>query len=150
MLTRLIEHVRPLIASMLGRGYVTRVNDARRMQALQLRVGGQSIDEAERFQQYGLTSHPEVDAEVLVACLGGSTEHAVAIAVDDRRHRPTGLAAGEVQLYSRHGQFVKLKANGAVEVVSGSKVELKVGGTSILIEASGVTITSPAGVTTFT
>jgi phage baseplate assembly protein V len=149
-LSRLFEPIMRRISALFVRGVVTRVDDGAKLQLLQCTgLAREQLDRVERFQPYGLSAHPEAGAEVLLACVGGNREHAIAIAVDDRRHRPTGLAAGEVTLYSKHGQSVLLKADGSVEVTSSSAIKLAVAGTSIEIAASGVTITSPTGTTTF-
>jgi phage baseplate assembly protein V len=165
--SRLLEPVLRRIASLAARAVVTRVNDALKMQGLQLTVRtGETLNDVERFQQYGLTSVPEAAAEAIVLCLGGNVEHAVAIAVDDRRYRPKNLAAGEVQLYSKHGQRVLLKQDGSLELVAGSSsatltaagaftcagatsVKLQVGTNSVEVSSAKVTITSPGGVTEF-
>ena len=44
------------------------------------------IDGAERFQMYGITSHPLPGADALVLAVGGIRQHPV-ILIDDRRYR---------------------------------------------------------------
>lgn len=149
-LERLLAPVQRRIAALLGRAVVARVDAARRMQSLQLSaLAGERLDNVEHFEPYGLTARPEPGAEALLASIGGNREHAIAIVVAQREHRPTNLAAGEVSLYSRHGQRVNLKADGSIELVSGSKIKLQVGGVKLELDASGCTITSPSGTTTF-
>lgn len=149
-LARLLEPVLRRIAALAVRGVVTRVDDSKRMQTVQLTcLRGETLSDVERPQPYGLSGVPEVGAEAIALCLGGSREHAIAAVVDDRNYRPRNQAAGEVQLYSRHGQRVHLKADGSVDVQSGSAIKLTVGSTSIEVTSAGVTITSPGGTTTF-
>ncbi len=149
-LHRALEPILRRLSALLGRAVVSRVDDARRLQALQLSgLAGERLDGVESFQAYGLTSSPPIGSEALLACIGGQREHAIALGVAHRESRPRNLAAGEVTLYSQHGQSVKLKADGSIELVSESSIKLTVGGNSIELAGSGVTITSPTGTTTF-
>ena len=98
---RLMWPLRRRVALMVGRAVLALVDDEPALQVLQVRaLRDETLDGVERFQQYGFTSHPHPDAEVLLLSFGGMRQHAVAVAVDDRRHRPTGLQAGEVCLYT--------------------------------------------------
>ena len=101
----------------IARGVVQVVKDSGGMQELQLGVlEGEDIDDAERFQPYGFSSVPLEGAEAVVLFPGGDRAHPLVVAVEDRRHRPTGKDPGEVCLYSNAGQLVILKADGSVEV----------------------------------
>ena len=53
-------------------------------------------------------------AEALVVSGSGSRSHPVVIAVDDRRHRPKNLKAGEAIQYDDQGQKVHLTRDGIV------------------------------------
>lgn len=99
---------------MVGRAVVSLVNDALQMQGVQVQPLANNVREAERFQNYGLTSVPHVGAEALVLSVGGSSDHCVVICVDDRRYRLVGLADGEVALYDDLGQRVHLTRAGMV------------------------------------
>lgn len=85
---------------MVARAIVELVDDSKKLQALQVSMGDEVHDDVERFQQYGITSIPAKDAEAMLLAVGGGRSHAVVVAVDDRRYRPTGLARGEVALYT--------------------------------------------------
>ena len=98
---RLTRTLRRRVQLMVGRAVLAVVNDETLLQSVQVEgLRGEVLDRAERFQDYGLTSHPHPGAEVVVLAAGGQRQHPLAIAVDDRRHRPRGLAAGEVCLYT--------------------------------------------------
>lgn len=152
VVTKLLEPVMRRIAAFAARGRVTGVDDTKKMQVLQVKaLHGEHFDLVERFQQYGLSAVPELDAELVLLCLGGNRDHAIAIAVDDRRHRPTGLAAGEVCVYSKHGQRVLLKSNGDVEitapgainVTAATSMHFGVAGTAIDLTPDEMTLTAP-------
>lgn len=107
---------------MFGRAIVRLVDDARQAQELQIELlSDETQDAVERFQNYGFTAHPHPGAEALVACAGGLRSHAVAIVVEDRRYRLTGLLEGEVALFDDLGNVVKLGRE-AIEIVAASKV----------------------------
>jgi phage baseplate assembly protein V len=134
LLDRELRKLRVRLANLVARAVVSLVDDAKKMQALQVTVlDGETRDAVERFQQYGFTSVPLEGAEVILLCAGGRREHAVAIAVDDRRHRLKGLADGEVALYHKDGAKVLLKSDGSIEISpkSGSDVVLAGGSAKV-------------------
>lgn len=110
---------------MVSRGVVRGVADAPRLQTVQLDLlADEARDNVERFQQYGITSHPHPGAEAVVVAVGGSRDHLVAIAVDDRRYRLASLAAGEVALYDDLGHVVHLTRAGIVVDGGGHQVTI--------------------------
>ncbi len=161
---KLLAPLRNRVAGMVARAVVSMVKDTPRMQELQLEVFvGEILADAERFQNYGLTSVPlpptgETAAEAVVLFVGGGRDHPLVIAVDDRRHRLKGLAPGEVSLYDdqgakvhllrgqllvTHPTSVRLERGGAVIETDGSEIRLELGDSSIVIDSSSITITSP-------
>lgn len=111
MTARLMARVR----GMISRAVVSLVNDATKLQALQVTLLADQVpDDAEHFQHYGLTSVPMPGAEGIALAIGASIGHTVVINVDDRRYRLKGLPAGEVALYDDLGHKVHLTRNGIV------------------------------------
>jgi phage baseplate assembly protein V len=140
---------------MVGRAAIELVNDALTVQGLQVSLMADEVrDNVERFQQYGLTSHPHPGAEGIVVCVGGSRDHAVVIACDDRRYRLQGLEQGEVALYDDLGQSIILKRDGIVlntptKDVTVNALNLKVNGNIIAMgDISDQTIKSTAAMRT--
>lgn len=139
---------------MLGvaRAIVRTVADGRTMQALQLSVLGDELREGvERFQQYGLTSHPHPGAEAVMVCVGGNRDHGLVVAVDDRRYRLKPLQQGEVALYTDEGDSIILKRGRLVEVTTetltinaGTAVNIN---TPAMTVTAGETIVMTAGAT---
>ena len=125
-LARLLAPLKNRVLNMVARGVVARVDDAKKMQELEIEVlEGESHDEVERFQNYGFTSVPEAGAELAVVFAGGTRDHGLVVAVDDRRYRLKGLEAGEVAVYDKTGSKVVLKSNGDIELTpSSGKVKL--------------------------
>lgn len=115
------------ISNLVGRGVIKRVDDAKKVQELQVDLlDGETRDEVESFGQYGLTSSPPVGAEAVAIFVGGRRDHALVIGVEDRRYRVKNLPTGEVCLYSQHGQTIVLKTNGDVEITPKAGQKLKI------------------------
>lgn len=126
-LRRLVERITaPLVRRvrlMVGRAVLYLVDDARKLQELQVEaLRGEVLAGVERFQQYGFSSNPLPGAEVLLLCVGGSRSHAIAAAVDDRRYRPTDADPGEVRLYTAEGDRIRMRNGRVIEVIAGTKV----------------------------
>ncbi len=121
------------LANMVARAVVSGTTDGGNMQTLQLSVlETETIDGAERFQQYGLSSVPLAGAEAVVIFPGGDHAHPLVIAVDDRRHRPTGLKDGEVALYNDAAVKILLTEDGncTITVAAGKKLFVSTDGGS--------------------
>lgn len=133
-LQRVMRPLAQRLQLMIGRAVVLLVNDGLKLQGLQVSLLSDEMrDEVERFQEYGFTSHPHVGAEAVAACVAGSRDHVLVIAVDDRRYRLRNLAQGEVAIYTDEGDKVLLKRGGIVEVTASTKVRL----VAPLVECTG-------------
>jgi phage baseplate assembly protein V len=101
------------LAGMIARAVLRLVDDMTGMQSVSISVRtDEALDGIERMQPYGLSSVPLAGAEALVVHPGGAADHALVIACDDRRYRPTGSAPGEVILYNHLGHRMRLHAGG--------------------------------------
>ena len=130
------------IRLMVGRAIVNLVNDATKLQSLQVdMLSDETQDDVERFQDYGFTSHPHPGAEAVIVCVGGLRSHSLAIRVDDRSFRLTGLEEGEVAMFDDLGNIVKLGRQ-SIEITGVTKV--KVASPEVVIEAADeATATAP-------
>lgn len=116
-INHLLRPLRTRVANLVARATVQLVDDDKAMQSVQLGVlAGEDVDDGERFQPYGLSSVPLAGAEAVVVFPGGDRGHPLVVAVDDRRHRPTGLEAGEVAVYNNAGAQVLLTKDGDIVV----------------------------------
>lgn len=128
-LTKFFAPVRRRIALMVGRCVIIATNDAKALQELQITaLADEELDRVERLQEYGFTSHAHANAEGVIVCVGGNRNHALIIAVDDKRYRLTGLETGEVAIYDDLKQKIILKRTG---------IEIETS------QADGVKITAP-------
>lgn len=115
-MAKLLAPVKRRVALLASRVKLALVDDAAPIQAVQVEgLAEEVMDGAERFQNYGFTSHPLPGAEGIVLSLGGHRSHAVLIVADDRRYR-IALEAGEVALYSDEGDSVVLRRGRVVEI----------------------------------
>ncbi|MDO8776615.1 MAG: phage baseplate assembly protein V [Burkholderiaceae bacterium] len=131
----MMERIQARLRGMIARCVVTLINDATKMQGLQLAImKGQGADDIERFQNYGHTSVPLPGAEGIALAVGGVRAHTVVIAVDDRRFRLVGLASGESALYDDLGHKVHLTRDGIVIDGAGQLVKM-VNLTKLRVEA---------------
>lgn len=116
---RILGPIRRGLAHMVARAVVTLVNDAAKMQTLQLGLlADEALDGAEHWQPYGFTYKPHAGAEALVLAVGGHRAHSVVIACADRRYRLTALESGEVALYTDEGDKIHLKRGRVIDIVT--------------------------------
>lgn len=112
---KLVAPLRRRVRLMISRAVLAAVNDAGGIQLVQVKLlDGEVCDGVERLQNYGFTSVPKAGAEGLMACVSGDRDHGIIVAMDDRRYRLKGLAAGEVALYDDLGHKVHLTRSGIV------------------------------------
>jgi phage gp45-like len=90
-------------------------------------------EDVEHYQQYGLTGN--VGSGVgLVVTVNGTR---FVVGLNNLEKRPKGLKAGEVQVWSEHGQYVYLKEDGNIEITAPQTIvngDIKVNGK---IESTG-------------
>lgn len=108
-------------AYLVTRGVLKKARDKTLWQEVDVALfHGEVKEKVERIQQYGFTSfpHPEKDekdkhpAEALVMFLGGNRSHAIALAIDDRRHRLLNMREGESAVYDHKNQRVYVWKDG--------------------------------------
>lgn len=101
----------------VSRGVLRRINDRTKLQTAQIALLADELrDQVERFQNYGLTSVPLEGAEGVFLSVGGSRDHGIIIAIDDRRYRLKDLQAGEVALYDDQGQVIHLERGKQIHI----------------------------------
>jgi phage baseplate assembly protein V len=130
------------ILLMVSRCIVTAVNDSNDIQSLQIRGAfGVVRDNVERFQDYGITSHPHINSEGFVSFAGGNTAHGLISKIDDRRYRPKNLEAGEVCFYTDED---KEESDHRIYFKRGKEIHIIAGESSIVLTPAGITITTPS------
>ncbi len=112
------------INNMVARAVVWMADNSTKLQQVQVSMQADEVRIAERFQNYGFSSVPLSESEAVLLFVGGLRDHAIAIAVDDRRYRPTDWIEGEVGIYTHEGDYLRLKNGRIVEVVAGAAVDV--------------------------
>lgn len=139
---RRLDRIGSRIASLAARGIVQTADDSGERQAANVDVFADDSVGMEVFEPYGLTAAlPSGSAGVAVS-IGGDTGHAALLCAAPRGDRPTQRVAGEVTLWSIHGQRIDLKSDGRVIIAQSddagsSRITIKASG-DILIETDGV------------
>lgn len=112
-LSDLEKALRPLSARLMGvirRGKVLATDDSAGVQRLKIQGdAGEPREQIDRVQQYGFTARPPEGSEYVMCSVGGTGDHLIAIAVDDRKTRPRDLAVGESAQWSAFGDRVWLR-----------------------------------------
>ncbi len=140
---KLLDPVKRQIRNSIARGVLTLVNDAVALQQVQIQlmalpqpdgsIAAEIGSDIEVMGHYGLTSVPFPGAEAAYVSVGGVRAHGLVIAVDDRRYRLTGLAAGEVALYDDQGQVVHLTRTG---ILVQTPLQARIAAADIQVHAS--------------
>lgn len=146
-------------AMMIGLATVRLLTDGKGLQLLQVDgLDGETLDEVERFQDYGLVSRPKAGAEGILLSVMGARGESVIIAVADRRYRLRTLEEGEVALHDDQGQVVHLKRTSIdvqtpfdVNVTAGQKVnitaseEVRVVAPIVIVESQDIQLGGEGG-----
>ncbi len=139
---RLIGPCLRMARMMVGRAVINLINDGLKMQELQVTLLADEVRaDVERFQEYGLTSHPVPGAEAVMVSVGGNRDHGIVIAVDDRRYRLKSLTQGEVALYDDQGQAIHLKRNKVIHIYGCDEVWVDAA-VKVLVTAPEITCTA--------
>lgn len=100
------------------RGTLVKADDKTKMQELTVRARfGEQFTNVEHWHPYGMSYVPNEpdkggEAEVLLAYLGGSPDHPIAIAVADRRSRPKNLKPGDIAHHDSRGNVTVYSKDG--------------------------------------
>jgi phage baseplate assembly protein V len=149
------------VASIVGRGRVRFVNDAGVVQVMQVQMNGlETPDNRYRVAEFGFTSNPPNDSDVVALHVAGDRSAGVVLGTNHQPSRPTGLQPGETMLYSEDGKYVYMTASGGIVVeAKGQDVvvndardvtwncsgdfTLNCGGKFNIVAPSGVNVTAP-------
>lgn len=103
--------------SPIARCTVVLTKPGQRRQRMQVSIlDGESKDDVELFEQYGITSIPLSGAGGLALFFDGDRSHAAVIMPSDKRYRPTDLKPGEVAIYTHEGARILMKEGRIIEV----------------------------------
>lgn len=125
----------------VGRGRTTVVNDAGRVQTLQIRLGADEVvDAMPRLAEYGLASNPPAGSDAVAVFLAGERSNGVVIACGNQTYRMTGLASGEVAIHNNVGQSVLL-AEGGMTINGGGQAITITNTPTVQVNAANLLVT---------
>jgi phage gp45-like len=102
----------------------------------------------EVLQPFGVASRPPAQGAIAVLlAVGGDQGDMVALPLACPSARFGDLAAGETVVHDAAGNRLHFRAGGLVEVAASTSLKVTVGGTELLVNATGVTITGDLVVT---
>ena len=95
----------------------TAVNDSQPVQTVQVHIrNGVDYDNVEHYQEYGLTSVPDVEQDDVAGLVIEVMGHKFVLGLEEPAARPKGLAPGEVMLYHREGHHIHLLKGGKITI----------------------------------
>jgi phage gp45-like len=106
-----MEKVKGQMQLMVGRCVLKAAKSAGLMVMQIEALEGETIDGAERLENYGLAGFPPGGSEGVFVEVGGSRDHPITVAMENRGIRPA-LENGEVKVYSMFNQLIHLDKNG--------------------------------------
>ncbi|MGE0971123.1 phage baseplate assembly protein domain-containing protein [Klebsiella sp. WOUb02] len=105
------RHIANRIASMLGVGRITAMNDSGATQSVQYQTPLE-VASAHRLAEFGFSSGLPAGTDVVLAFLGGDRSSPVVIATNHQGFRHADLQPGETVIYNQWGLYVHLTENG--------------------------------------
>lgn len=100
------------------------------------------------MQHYGFRSRPGPGTEVVTVAILANANQRMGVASEAPGTGPADQEDWEVEIYSKAGQRIRLRADGStvLQVASGSQVQLRADGSVLLVDASGGTAQLKNGV----
>lgn len=130
---RMMRSLRARVDTIITTGVVTRVDDTKGSQELQVELrAGEVADAVRHAQPYGVSFVPTTGSEVVVHAVGASQSHLVGTGVENRGDRPTGKAAGEGGLYQGSNFKVFIDAAGILHLSTDAGTQSYVRGEDLL------------------
>lgn len=100
------------VRGMARRVTVVEVDDSGPQQKLHVRgLAGEELKDVVRVQAYGVSNNPEPGSEGVLIALGGRSDRAMLLGVENPKKRITGLPPGGHAIYGPNGQVLKYIGN---------------------------------------
>lgn len=120
-----------------GWGRVTFSDDSKSAQLLQVKLNdSETRDGTPRIAEFGFTSRPPTDSDVVIVFLAGDRSKGVVIATAHQASRPTSLLEGESMLYDLWGKSIYLTKSGGIIVEAGAAPVTVNNATAVTINAA--------------
>ncbi len=141
-----MQRLRGLVQSAVLQG----TDDTEGFQQVTVKIlGDDEREQVEHFQQYGITASVPAGARGVFLSVGGKSDGGAAICFGITVGRPDDLVAGEVSLWSQHGQEIRLKADGSTQALpkEGSTFDIGAAATLAIARATDPLTGSAAAAT---
>lgn len=130
------------LQNLLGVGRATTVDDTGELQTMQVTEGAAGtgfaarvIDKVRRITEFGFTSVPPIDAEVVMFRRGGDRSCSIVVGTSHRPSRPRDLMPGDTAVYDVRGAILKFTDSGPILDCAGLEL--------IIRNASKITLDCP-------
>ena len=138
----MIKELKRRIMMLVGTSRVTSQNDSGGVQTVQVQTPMDLRSDTLRFTEFGFSSGLPSGTDVVVLSLGGDRSSQVVVASNHNGYRFTGLKPGEVAVYNRWGQYIKLTED-KIEVQANGKDVVVNNAGNVTVQASSVKIDAP-------
>ncbi|MCU8822766.1 phage baseplate assembly protein domain-containing protein [Klebsiella quasipneumoniae] len=105
------RHFATRIASLIGIGRITAMNDSGATQSVQYQTPLE-VASAHRLAEFGFSSGLPAGTDVVLAFLGGDRSSPVVIATNHQGYRHSDLNPGETVMYNQWGLYIQLTEAG--------------------------------------
>ncbi|WP_433693205.1 phage baseplate assembly protein V [Paraburkholderia phenoliruptrix] len=116
-MSSVLDGLQRKVKAIIGRGRVKFVDDSGSVQKVQVLMNGiETPDNRYRVPEFGFTSNPPEDSDVIAVHIDGDRSAGAVLGTNHQPSRPKGLQPGETMLYSQDGKSVFLTASGGIIV----------------------------------
>jgi phage baseplate assembly protein V len=112
-----------------------------------LMSGMETPDSRFRVPEFGITSNPPIDSDVIAVHVDGDRSAGAVLGTNHQSSRPKGLQSGETMLYSQDGKSVYLTSSGGIVVEAKGQPVVVNNASNVTVNCSGVfKIVAPGGI----
>lgn len=148
MSSAILDELQRRVRAIIGRGRVKFVDDSGPVQKMQVLMNGiETPDNRYRVPEFGFTSNPPEDSDVIAVHVAGDRSAGAVLGTNHQPSRPKGLQPGETMLYSQDGKSVYLTASGGIVVEAKGQPVTVNDASNVTVNCSGVfKIVAPGGI----
>ena len=125
IINKAIEPLWRSVQILASRCVLDSLKDSESIQIVKVQILSGESQELERIQSFGFSSNPVPLSEGVCLFIGGSRDHGIVLAIDDRNSRPKDKNEGSSTQYDISGSEVYLDGQGNIEEKASIKHDLK-------------------------
>jgi len=126
VMNRILAPIKREMRTMIVRGIVRIITEDSKIQVFQVESFQDDVrDDVEHFQTFGFKSHTPANSEVIMLNVGGSNEHSVVVATENREALSNldPLEEGDSIIYNKGGASLLLKEKNIEASIDKIKIE---------------------------